>query len=659
MNCNLDKTYRSIITLLLTVLLTVIVYLLAGCRGGEQPSDMDTTAYSVTKQPVAKLEMESAENAQPPIEEKIVLNREQRFAIASEKRKQIAERTKMHGNYGSSGSALKSEGMAASTAGDASSSMKVGEQNCGNKNNKTRDLTDSDLEAVLSESSIKLSECRVSPKKINAISGKGASCYSDCYAPIPQPCFHTEEYDRIYDNEFKSVINDPVSTFSIDVDVASYSNVRRFINQGTLPPKDAVRIEEMINYFSYDYPDPDKKHPFSITTEISTCPWNKSNRLAHIGLQGKRISTDEFPPSNLVFLIDVSGSMRNNNKLPLLKQSFRMLVKQLRKIDHVAIVVYSGSAREVLPSTQGNRKDMILSAINGLYAGGSTAGGAGIQLAYNIAKENFIRKGNNRVILATDGDFNIGVSSDSELVRIIEEKRKMGIFLTVLGFGTGNYKDAKMEQIADKGNGNYAYIDNIHEGKKVLVSEIGGTLLTIAKDVKIQIEFNPTNVKAYRLLGYENRKLAREDFNNDTKDAGEMGAGHSVTALYEIVPTGADLPMPEVDELKYQRTEVSPDAVESDEMMTVKLRYKPPREDISKLIVIPVIDNDIALSETSDNFRFSASIAQFGMLLRDSEFKGDVDFESTVKLARSARGEDKNGYRAEFIRLVEMCEVFN
>ena len=346
--------------------------------------------------------------------------------------------------------------------------------------------------------------------------------------------FNTEQYNRIYDNEFLMAKDNPLSTFSIDVDTASYSNIRRFLNNNQLPPKDAVRIEEMINYFSYDYPQPKENEPFSVTTEVAACPWNKDHQLVLIGLQGRNVETANLPPSNLVFLLDVSGSMQDTDKLPLIKSAFRLLVDQLRPQDRVSIVVYAGSSGLVLDSTPGDQKQVILQAIDSLNAGGTTAGGEGIKLAYEIAKKNLMKDGNNRVILATDGDFNVGVSSDGDLIRMIEEKRNDGIFLTILGFGMGNYKDAKMEQLADKGNGTIAYIDNLLEAKKVFVSGLSGTLLTIAKDVKIQVEFNPTKIKAYRLIGYENRMLKKEDFNDDKKDAGEIGAGHSVTALYEI-----------------------------------------------------------------------------------------------------------------------------
>ena len=474
-------------------------------------------------------------------------------------------------------------------------------------------------------------------------------------APGEKQDANLEEYDRIYDNPFKLVSTSPLSTFSIDVDAASYSNVRRFINNGQRPPKDAVRIEELINYFTYDYPQPQGNKPFSITTEISEAPWNPKHQLVHVGLQGKRISTENLPPNNLVFLLDVSGSMNNANKLPLIKSAFRLLVNELREEDRVAIVVYAGSAGLVLPSTPGNEKDKILDAIERLQAGGSTAGGQGIKLAYEVAKNNFKKSGNNRVILATDGDFNVGVSSDADLIRLIEEKRDEGVFLTVLGVGTGNLKDTKMEKIANKGNGNYAYIDNIMEAKKVLVSEIGATLLTIAKDVKIQVEFNPAKVKAYRLIGYENRLLQNQDFNDDTKDAGELGAGHSVTALYEIIPVGAntDVELPSVDPLRYQDNKVDTAAYKSNELMQVKLRYKAPNGSKSQLITQPVVDKEVKFADTSTNFKFSAAVASFGMVLRDSDYKGNANFEQVLKLAKESQGVDLDGYRGEFIRLVE------
>ncbi len=466
----------------------------------------------------------------------------------------------------------------------------------------------------------------------------------------------TEEYTRIYENEYKEAIKNPLSTFSIDVDTASYANVRRFITGNRMPYKDAVRIEEMINYFSYDYPEPGGKHPFSFISEISETPWNSGTRLLHIGLQGKKVSLKEIPPQNLVFLIDVSGSMSSPNKLPLLKKAFRLMVNQLRDRDRVAIVVYAGAAGLVLPSTSCSEKQRIIETFEKFNAGGSTAGGAGIKLAYRVAGENFIHKGNNRVILATDGDFNVGASNTGELVRMIEEKRKSGIYLTVLGFGMGNYKDSRMEQLADKGNGNYAYIDNLLEAKKVLVNEIGGTLQTIAKDVKIQIEFNPAKVREYRLIGYENRIMAAKDFDNDRKDAGEMGAGHTVTALYEIVLKNEKKGK---NDLKYSTTKIREEALKSNEIATIKFRYKKPDGSKSILVVSPIEEKIVNLNESTDNFRFSAAVAQWGMILRDSKFKKNSSYRQVISLAKSAKGEDREGYRAEFIRLVEMTRALD
>jgi Ca-activated chloride channel family protein len=471
------------------------------------------------------------------------------------------------------------------------------------------------------------------------------------------PDFNTEGYSTIHENGYKDALNQPLSTFSIDVDRASYANVRRFINMGQLPPVDAVRIEEMINYFGYSYPEPRGEHPFSVYTELSVCPWNRDHQLLHVGLQGKNMNKSELPNSNLVFLLDVSGSMSSYNKLPLLKSAFQMLVSELRPEDRVAIVVYAGAAGLVLESTPGNEKDKMLAAIEKLQAGGSTAGGAGLKLAYKIAEENFIEGGNNRIILATDGDFNVGVSSNAEMERLVETEREKGVFITVLGFGMGNYKDDKMEIIADKGNGNYAYIDNIQEARKVMVSEFAGTLFTIAKDVKFQLEFNPARVKAYRLIGYENRLLNDEDFNDDKKDAGEMGAGHTVTALYELIPAGSDEKIGSIDPLKYQKnsTAVKPDP--NAELLTIKLRYKEPDGLTSKLFENPVKGKVLDLSATTDHFRFSAAVAEFGLLLRDSEFKANSTIEDVIQLARGSRGEDEEGYRAEFIKLVKTADT--
>jgi Ca-activated chloride channel family protein len=466
---------------------------------------------------------------------------------------------------------------------------------------------------------------------------------------MPGDKFNTEEYGRIYENAFKEVSQEALSTFSIDVDTASYSNIRRFLNNGQIPPEDSVRIEEMINYFSYDYPSPENDQPFSITTKASAAPWNKEHKLVMVGLKGKTLQAEKLPPSNLVFLIDVSGSMDDPNKLPLLKQAFGAMVNQLSDKEKVAIVVYAGAAGKVLDATSGANKSTILNAINNLQAGGSTAGAQGIELAYQIAKENFIPGGNNRVILATDGDFNVGVSSTGELTRIIEDKRKEGIYLTVLGFGMGNYKDNRMEQIADKGNGNYYYIDTFNEAKKVLCQELGSTLFTIAKDVKIQVEFNPETVKAYRLVGYENRILNKEDFNDDTKDAGEIGAGHTVTAFYEIIPAGSNEQLPGVDPLKYQKTEVIKN---TDELLTVKLRYKEPQEDTSRLLQKIVRVNDVE-DTLSGDFQFAAAVAEFGLILRNSQFKAQASYDEVIKAATASKGEDKFAHRAEFISLVE------
>lgn len=481
------------------------------------------------------------------------------------------------------------------------------------------------------------------------LTGSQATAYN---REMQQIEWNTEEYDGINENIFHGALQNPLSTFSIDVDAASYSNIRRFINNGQRPPKDAVRIEEMINYFQYDYAQPKGNDPFSIYTEISSAPWNENHRLVHIGLQGKKIPTENLPASNLVFLIDVSGSMSSENKLPLLKASFKLLVNQLREQDRVAIVVYAGAAGLVLPSTSGACKEQIIEALDNLQAGGSTAGGAGIELAYKVAKENFKDDGNNRVIIATDGDFNVGSSSNASMERLIEEKRGDGIFLTALGYGMGNYKDSKMEILADKGNGNYAYIDNILEAQKVLVNEFGGTLFTIAKDVKLQVEFNPAKVQAYRLIGYENRVLRDEDFNNDKKDAGDLGSGHTVTALYEIIPVGSESEFYKIDGLKYQNLTNNSYAATSKELLTVKFRYKDPNESKSKLIVHPLKDEVKKLDNSSDNFRWSAAVAGFGMILRESEYARGFTIEQVLQFAQNSRGEDKEGYRLEFINLV-------
>jgi Ca-activated chloride channel homolog len=477
------------------------------------------------------------------------------------------------------------------------------------------------------------------------------------YPIVSSHDFNTEGYDRVNENPFLEVLKNPQSTFSIDVDTASYTNVRRFINSGMLPPPDAVRIEEMVNYFNYDYPQPTGNIPFSFNTEVTDSPWKPGNKLLLIGLQGVKISTEKLPPANLVFLVDVSGSMDQENKLPLLIKSFKLLVGQLRRQDTVAIVVYAGQAGLVLPATSGDHKQKILSALESLQAGGSTAGGEGIKLAYLIAGENFKKNGNNRVILATDGDFNVGASSDAEMERLIEQKRKDGVFISVLGFGMGNYKDSKMQKLADRGNGNYAYIDNLLEARKVLVSQFGGTLLTIAKDVKLQVEFNPAKVKSYRLIGYEKRMLRPEDFADDTKDAGELGSGHTVTALYEIVP--ADGTSATKQELTYQTIQIKHGANTSSELATIRFRYKKPDGDSSSEIVRKIPSTAVTLSKAGENICFAAAVAEWGMLLRNSEHKGSASYAKILGMARSAKGIDLNGYRAEFIRLVEMAELLS
>ncbi|OFX16859.1 MAG: hypothetical protein A2033_12550 [Bacteroidetes bacterium GWA2_31_9] len=462
--------------------------------------------------------------------------------------------------------------------------------------------------------------------------------------------FNTESYDVINENTFKNVVNDPLSTFSIDVDRASYSNIRRFLNQNQKPVKDAVRIEELINYFDYTYAQPTDGHPFSSTVEMDNCPWNEKHKLMLIGLKGENINENDIPASNLVFLIDVSGSMSDANKLPLLKQSFKYLVSNLRAKDKISIVVYAGAAGLVLEPTSGDQKEKINASLDLLQSGGSTAGGAGIELAYKTAKQNFILGGNNRVILATDGDFNIGSSSNAEMVRLIEEKRKDGVFLSILGFGMGNYKDSKMESISNAGNGNYAYIDNILEAKKVFGKELWGTLYTIAKDVKIQVEFNPSQVKSYRLIGYENRMLNKEDFNNDKKDAGEIGCGHTVTALYELILADSEENPNNVDPLEYQKTQV----VNSKNVMTLKLRYKKPNEETSLLIEKRFKASDLKATE---NIHFASSVAEFGMLLRDSEHKANASYNHVLTLAKNSKGTDTDGYRNDFIKMVEIAEM--
>ena len=463
---------------------------------------------------------------------------------------------------------------------------------------------------------------------------------------------NSEEYPTFDENRFMSAKNHPLSTFSLDVDVASYGNMRRIINQGKIPSKDVVRTEELINYFSYDYPAPTGEHPVNITTEVAPCPWKDKHKIVKIGIKAKEIPTENLPYSNFVFLIDVSGSMYGATRLELVKSSLKLLVNNLRDKDRVAIVVYAGAAGEVLPSTKGKDRQKILEALENLTAGGSTAGGAGIQLAYKVAEKNFIPKGNNRIILCTDGDFNVGISSNSELEKLIESKRETGIYLTILGYGMGNYKDDKLQTLSQKGNGNHAYIENIQEANKVLVQEFGSTMYAVANDVKLQIEFNPVHVNYYRLIGYETRLLNDEDFNDDKKDAGELGSGHTVTALYEIIPAGVENPYKgNVDDLKYQQEKTN--IGNSSEMLTVKLRYKKPGESESKKLEVPVSSISDETQAISKDFKFAVSVAMFGQLLRDSEFKGDATYSKVIDLAKEGIDNDEYGYRREFVRLAE------
>ncbi|WP_294587357.1 von Willebrand factor type A domain-containing protein [uncultured Bacteroides sp.] len=493
-------------------------------------------------------------------------------------------------------------------------------------------------------------ECVVMGYGSTAASCKQMVAYVSC------PVENTEQYKSIEENGFKQVKKNPLSTFSIDVDAASYSNMRRYLNQGEMPPADAIRTEELVNYFTYNYPQPTGNDPVKITTEVGNCPWEPAHRLVRIGLKAREIPSDHLPASNLVFLIDVSGSMYGPTRLDLVISSLKLLVDNLREKDRVAIVTYSGSAGLALPSTQGNDKQKIKEALENLTAGGSTAGGEGIQLAYKIARENFMPNGNNRIILCTDGDFNVGVSSEDGLQKLVEKERKSGVFLTVLAYGMGNYKDNLVQTLAEKGNGNHAYIDNLQEANRVLVNEFGATMHTVAKDVKLQVEFNPSQVQAYRLIGYESRLLEDEDFNNDAKDAGEMGAGHTVTAFYEVIPAGAKSGYTgKVDDLKYQKTQESVAAsTGSKELLTVKLRYKAPDGDVSKKIEQPLID--VKNDNVSPDFRFASAVAMFGQLLRDSEYIGNASYDKVISLAKQGLEYDERGYRREFIRLVESAK---
>lgn len=476
------------------------------------------------------------------------------------------------------------------------------------------------------------------------------------FAPVSPGAFNTEAYSKIDENGFHLAADDPLSTFSIDVDTASYANVRRFITDGALPPADAVRVEELLNYFRFDHASPAGDRPFGVTTEVGPAPWAPSHRLVLVGLKALELNLERTPPKNLVFLLDVSGSMNSPDKLPLVKTAMRMLTATLTPDDRVAIVVYAGASGLALPSTSAADKGRIEQAIADLRPGGATNGAAGIQLAYDIASQSFIKGGINRVILASDGDFNVGVTSQGELIRLIEEKRERGVFLSVLGVGTGNLKDSTMEQLANRGNGNYSYLDSLHEARRVLIAEAGGTLVTVAKDVKIQVEFNPAKVGAYRLIGYENRILAHRDFNDDRKDAGEIGAGHTVTALYEVVPVGVPIAVPGVDPLKYQAPQRPTPGAVTDELLTVKLRYKQPDGDVSQLMSVAVRDRAGALTP---NLGFAAAVAEFGMLLRRSEHAGQATWDQARDLARRYRGSDPDGYRAEFVRLVDLAAALH
>jgi Ca-activated chloride channel family protein len=470
--------------------------------------------------------------------------------------------------------------------------------------------------------------------------------------------FNSESYAPIREVEFVTARENPLSTFSIDVDTASYSNVRRFLEQEMIPPADAIRTEELINYFRYDYPQPSGENAFSVNLEMNRAPWNPEHELVRVGLKGREISAEGRGPANLVFLVDVSGSMNSPDKLPLLQRSLSALVENLSDDDRVAIVTYAGSSGLVLDSTQGKAKREILDAIANLRSGGSTNGSGGIKQAYETARQNFLKGGNNRVILCTDGDFNVGVTDQGGLQKLIETERESGVFLSVLGFGTGNLKDSTMETLADKGNGNYAYIDSISEGRKVLVEQMGSTLFTIAKDVKIQVEFNPARVAGYRLIGYENRLLAKEDFNNDKIDAGEIGAGHTVTALYEIIPAGQSVQgSPSVDPLKYQQPEQKV-VTASNEILTVKVRYKAPDGKKSSLIEIPLAASEIpSADKASEDFRFAAAVAAFGMKLRGSPHVGEIKWAEIQDIARGALGKDPGSYRAEFLTLIEKAKT--
>ena len=489
-----------------------------------------------------------------------------------------------------------------------------------------------------------------------ALMEPSANATSKMILSSPPQQRNAETYKEIKENSFVAVAQQPVTTFSADVDRAAYANVRRIIGYGQIPPKDAVRIEEMVNYFDYDYPAPEEgsASPLRVSPELAPAPWNPNHLLLRIGLQAKKIDLAKAPPSNIVFLIDVSGSMDEENKLPLLKSSFKMLLGQLRPDDKIAIVTYANGTKVALPSTSVKDKEKIIKVLDNLYASGGTSGGRGIQLAYEQAQKSFIKNGNNRIILATDGDFNIGINNTTDLEKFIEKQRESGIYMSVLGFGIGNYRDDMAETIADKGNGNYAYIDNITEAKKVLVNELSGTLFAVAKDVKLQLEFNPKYVKEYKLIGYENRMLANEDFTNDKKDAGEIGAGHTVTALYELVPSDGKV----AQSLRYQSQELN-EKGKGNELGFLKIRYKDPKVKDTKSVEItePLVFNKKALKETSTDYRFAASVAEFGILLRDNSNKANATYDQVIELAEGAIGKDPEGYRKEFVRLVKSVKI--
>lgn len=489
-----------------------------------------------------------------------------------------------------------------------------------------------------------------------ALMEPSANATSKMILSSPPQQRNAETYKEIKENSFVAVAQQPVTTFSADVDRAAYANVRRIIGYGQIPPKDAVRIEEMVNYFDYDYPAPEEGSvsPLRVSPELAPAPWNPNHLLLRIGLQAKKIDLAQAPPSNIVFLIDVSGSMDEENKLPLLQSSFKMLLGQLRPDDKVAIVTYANGTKVALPSTRVKDKEKIIKVLDNLYASGGTSGGRGIQLAYEQAQKSFIKNGNNRIILATDGDFNIGINNTTDLEKFIEKQRESGIYMSVLGFGIGNYRDDMAETIADKGNGNYAYIDNITEAKKVLVNELSGTLFAVAKDVKLQLEFNPKYVKEYKLIGYENRMLANEDFTNDKKDAGEIGAGHTVTALYELVPSDGKV----AQSLRYQSQELN-EKGKGNELGFLKIRYKDPKVKDAKSVEItePLVFNKKALKETSTDYRFAASVAEFGILLRDNSNKANATYDQVIELAEGAIGKDPEGYRKEFVRLVKSVKM--